>query len=835
MNSPPITITKGLYASDKTCEDVNINQVEQYLIDNNNCYERTLPTELNPSMLNRVYVDLDGFAGNITEYDFDELVDTITTILTLSYDSTEVAFMTSCKFGCNKQNLMNKLSFRINFTKKHGTKKAIKDFVLSTIFPNLQTILNGTIPVIIDYENEENYLSIDMGVYNPKGRKMRMWNSSKDGEKRQNKLFGDATVLDTLITYIPIDSVVLHEIESIEETGSVCDPSSVTVSVSEPPSNISPDLFCRILASLSPHRHNNYNDFITVGFICYNEEQSLSVWEKWAAQSSKNKAGDCAKHWKSFHKGNIRVGTLWLWLKEDNLIVFNELQLQTQTHFDKTKPSTFWSLILNYNHAETARFFYNNKPNAYVFNDSLGWYQLLPTGAWNHFERGREPPGLKTDIWQTLKKINKEHWDTLDPANEEDQPRLKSCLTFSKAIGSRSFIDGVVAFLAANYMTQDLDKKMDESRHLFAFQDKVVDLNTGIIRDISPNDYVCLTTGYDYPTKSDPIVREQVRTFLYSLWEDWEVIEYILTILALQIHGTKKMEEFYVWTGTGGNGKSLLTDLVKHVFGNYFHSIPHACITKRNDKRDATNPAIAQARGKRYVQTQEPEDDDKLQVGVIKELTGGDMITERELFSNPVSFVAQFGLFLLCNVIPKLSKLDGGIKRRMVIIFFPFQFVDVPFESHHRQGNNQMKTMIAKSDAWRNEMILMLLETYKKTCGPTHKIVKPKWITEYTDDYIIENDSVKAWLQENYETGLDLKDKRFKLRGEDLRKRFLEETGINVSDMKADKFKTLMEINGVFQKRESNAFNGFVYSDNGDEIQTKLPAGSYYIGLMRKK
>jgi len=41
MNSPTITITKGLYSSDKTCEDVNINQVEQYLTDNNNCYERT--------------------------------------------------------------------------------------------------------------------------------------------------------------------------------------------------------------------------------------------------------------------------------------------------------------------------------------------------------------------------------------------------------------------------------------------------------------------------------------------------------------------------------------------------------------------------------------------------------------------------------------------------------------------------------------------------------------------------------------------------------------------------------------------------------------------------
>ena len=837
MPQPMITITRGLSASDKDCVDVPVKDIEAYLTKHTNCYERTLPTERNPSVLNRAYVDLDGYAGDMTEAEFEDLCENIRGSLTFGVPF-QIAMMEASQYGYEKEGLINKLSFRVQFVKKHGSKNAIKKFVLDEMLPLITTLLEDHIKVVLDKDCDgmSQYLSVDTGVYNPKGRKMRLWNSSKDYENRPNKLVGDATLEDTLITYIPSDSVALPEptLEEVivpktkkekvvvNETSSTdTDPKLINHTELVLNKAVDAELLTKVIMGLDPKKHNTYDDWVKIGMICFNENLPVAVWEAFSKQSKNYKKGECNEKYKTFTKGKLTQATLWKWLKEDNVPLFKELcPLRTD----------FWTLIGNYNHAETARYFYNIKPDAYAFHESLGWFQLLPSGAWKHYSK--VPSGLMTDIWLTLKKVNKEHWDLLDPANEADKEKIKMCQVFSKQIGVKGFVDGVVAFLPANYNDYKLDKKMDESRNLFAFQDKVVDLeNNNLVRDIKPSDYVCLHTGYDYPSKSNPEVRKEIRNLLFSIWENWEVVDFVIAIIALQLHGKKKYEEFYVWTGRGGNGKGVITELVKRALGDYFHSIPHDCITKRSDKKDAPNPPMAKAKGKRFVQAQEPEADDKLQIGTIKELTGGDEITARQLYHDPVVYVPQFGLFLQCNTIPKLNKLDGGIKRRMVIIYFPFQFVDKPHETHHRKINHDLKDKITKSTEWRDEFVLMLLDVYKTT----KTLVKPKFIQEYTDEYLAENDAVRSWIEENYTINCDMNDRHYKLPAEDLRKQFISDTNTPPFDMPAAKFKTLMEMNGIPQKRESNAFAGFewnVDTNEWDAVQRK--AGSYYLGIRLK-
>jgi putative DNA primase/helicase len=179
--------------------------------------------------------------------------------------------------------------------------------------------------------------------------------------------------------------------------------------------------------------------------------------------------------------------------------------------------------------------------------------------------------------------------------------------------------------------------------------------------------------------------------------------------LAVNLHGVKRFELVFVWTGRGGNGKGLLRDLRKRAVGGYFHSIPSECLTKRSDKKDAPNPPMAKAKGRRFVFAQEPDVGDKIQSSTIKEQTGNDEISARELYKNPISFVPQFGLFLQRNDIPALSAIHGGIMRRMKVVPFPVQFVDEPTKPHQKQKDINFKTKIMSNDLWRNELMLMLL------------------------------------------------------------------------------------------------------------------------------
>ena len=74
---------------------------------------------------------------------------------------------------------------------------------------------------------------------------------------------------------------------------------------------------------------------------------------------------------------------------------------------------------------------------------------------------------------------------------------------------------------------------------------------------------------------------------------------------------------------------------------------------------------------------------------------------------------------------------------------------------------------------------------------------------------------------------------RYKMRAEDLRTRFIDATGTKPFEMSASKFKTLMEMNGVAQKREGHAFVGTDWSVS-EVTEVRMHAGSYYTGLRPK-
>ena len=55
---------------------------------------------------------------------------------------------------------------------------------------------------------------------------------------------------------------------------------------------------------------------------------------------------------------------------------------------------------------------------------------------------------------------------------------------------------------------------------------------------------------------------------------DYDVREYVLTLLGSFLHGSNKNERFNIWTGTGGNGKSKLIELFEKSIGDYNCKLP---------------------------------------------------------------------------------------------------------------------------------------------------------------------------------------------------------------------------------------------------------------------
>ena len=81
------------------------------------------------------------------------------------------------------------------------------------------------------------------------------------------------------------------------------------------------------------------------------------------------------------------------------------------------------------------------------------------------------------------------------------------------------------------------------------------------------------------------------------------------------------------------------------------------------NKSGGTNTELVQLKGMRYAVMQEPSKGDRINEGIMKELTGGDKITVRGLYKESVTFKPQFKLLLTCNDLPTIPSNDGGTWR----------------------------------------------------------------------------------------------------------------------------------------------------------------------------
>ncbi len=881
LKEQTICITNHFNRSDRDCIDQPVSKVVEYLktIKPNECCERTQPTEREPTRTyNRVYVDLDGvLSDTLSEADFDSKVTEITEALS-SDDFPNTSLMESCKWRVNTEvGVKNKISWRLTYTRLHGEKSEIAQYVQTKVLSSLKKKLLTIIPVVCKKAGEKNKknaidtdgsLEIDMSVYNSGQRKMRMLYQSKPNQKRPNKLIKGEPI-DTLITYIPPDSILLPKklvvdertavldniIEHIEENGSVMGATDTTSSAYHEPTE--DELKTKVLLrELLPHlgqtRFDYYPHWLRLGFVLYNEgftvEEFIEISKRSVKYNTVTSPKWIKEKWYHFRKSRLTQSTLWRWLSEDNPDAYHELV---------TKRKDFWILMNCMSHAEVAQFFYNMKTDSYVFHEACGWYQLGNNNIWELYEK--TPSMLKSDIWNTLKKVAKEHLQSLpkpeapdSDCSEEDKEqykeelkaykaKVKTIWKFVSAIGTSGFVDGVIQFLPSMYKFDDLPTKMDESRYLFAFSDKVVDLTTMEVRDISPSDYISINTEYPYPEKRFPEAREEIIQTLRSIFETNEEIEhnqeslgemtkYALEHISLSLCGNNKYEKLYIWTGKGGNGKGLLTELVKRSLGKYFHPLPHTVITKPSDKKDCACPALAKAKGKRFVQFSEPEAEDKLQVGLIKELTGNDEITARDLFKSTIIYKPQFGLYGQTNNIPKLNRPDGGAGRRIRIIRFIFSFVANPTEPFHKIINMELKDKIVKSPEWRDEFMLLLLEAYDRI--RTVNIHEPQRVLDDSKEYMEDNNPVGGWLSANYDIGLDPNDRRWWIGANELKEKYCEDTKHPIS---AERFKGGMILCDVEQNKASHDFKALVYNEYSEAYTEETrKAGRYWVGIRKK-
>ena len=153
-------------------------------------------------------------------------------------------------------------------------------------------------------------------------------------------------------------------------------------------------------------------------------------------------------------------------------------------------------------------------------------------------------------------------------------------------------------------------------------------------------------------------------------------------------------------------------------------------LTQKRGASSAASPELARCRGKRFVDMAEPDRGNRINIGLMKELTGGDKFLVRQLYKEPFELKPQFKIVLCCNDLPKVPPDDEGTWRRLRVVKFISKFTANP----RRENEFPIDPYLADNfERWKEPFMYMLLQYHEiyKTKG----IKEPAEVMKATKDY----------------------------------------------------------------------------------------------------
>ena len=297
------------------------------------------------------------------------------------------------------------------------------------------------------------------------------------------------------------------------------------------------------------------------------------------------------------------------------------------------------------------------------------------------------------------------------------------------------------------FFDEEFVKKLDANKDIIAFNNGVLDLVTFEFRDGKPEDYMSFSTGVDYDPEKKYYDYEswpEVDTFIKQVLPDPEVRDYFMKHIATNLIGGNPAQKFHVMTGSGSNGKSMITNLASTALGDYACTVPITLFTQKRGSASAANPETIRLKGRRMVTMQEPDEAVALNTGLMKLVSSGEKMYARDLFKSGVEFEVQAKFHLACNDKPKINTTDGGTWRRLVVINFTSKFVAKPSEKNEFPLDESIQHKVV-SKKWAVPFLNYMVHILKEGKG-YRKLDAPGKVLEYTSDYRNENDGIAKFI-----------------------------------------------------------------------------------------
>jgi P4 family phage/plasmid primase-like protien len=504
------------------------------------------------------------------------------------------------------------------------------------------------------------------------------------------------------------------------------------------------DVVRQLAGVLDASRVESYNDWMRLGWCLRNiDHRLLESWDEVSKRSSKYVEGECARLWHTMRAGGLGIGTLHMWAKHDAPERYREiLRVDLARLIRNSLSATHYDVACVVHHLYRYEFACSNIRNRtwYEFRDHR-WRECDSAYALRR--------RLSNDVFREY--VAAKQLTTARATATDDEAEQKELLQQSKKLADlalklkvTAFKDNVLKECCELFYREYFEDLLDSDINLLGFENGVYDLSAHEFREGRPDDHVSFSTGINHvPFVADHACVRAVMRFWESVHPSEEIREYVLLTLASCLSGQIREERFHIWTGSGSNGKSLSVSLFEKTLGQYCCKFPVTLLTQKRTASSSATPEIARAKGRRFAVLQEPSEDERLNVGQLKELSGGDTVQTRELFKAPCEWRPQFKLFLLCNQLPHVPSDDGGTWRRIRVVEFGSKFVDNPNPERPNEFPIDLE-LTGKLDGWKEHFMAILLQYHKRYV--TTRLCEPHAVLQCTHEYQRTNDHMADFV-----------------------------------------------------------------------------------------
>jgi P4 family phage/plasmid primase-like protien len=475
----------------------------------------------------------------------------------------------------------------------------------------------------------------------------------------------------------------------------------------------------------------SYNKWIRVGWALKNTDPDrlLLSFIKFSSQQDgftfADVPGLCDK-WKSFaydSKEGLKLASIIYWSKTDAPVKYLEVKKVTVSYFmeETLNGATEFDLANVLYHMFKDRFVCASiKGNIWYEYKGMRWFEI-DSGSTLRLLISKQVHDKYTDSTRICIDQMHQHVSGDDKWNAlmKRSNILSDICTILKRTVQKNNIMREAREL---FYDRDFIEKLDTNPYLLCFGNCVVDFKEMKHRKGRPDDYISKCTNIEYLPRAALLDGRHAETaaevvkFMDELFPAPELRRYMWDHCASVCIGTNENQTFNIYLGSGANGKTMLVELMAKAFGTYKGTVPITLVTQKRNSIGGTSSEVMQLMGTRYAVMQEPSKGDKINEGIMKEITGGDPIQARALFKDSVTFTPQFKLVVCTNTLFDITSNDDGTWRRIRLCDFQSKFVEKPFGDERRFPKSDYphqfevdKRLNAKFQRWAPVFMSMLV------------------------------------------------------------------------------------------------------------------------------